>query len=293
MTVTTARTTALTVMPSANEKANIATAAEQLAVIHAQLDQHFVAHSANTINTSSAASLTQLASLLSQYCHLPNIIILLSAIIQAPELLASIAARSYWHGNGFLKIVLIDKGYKLRLHIWFAGTSCEENIHSHRWGFASHVLTGTLKSELWTDAANDDVHHNMTVLDESCASSQLHEPTMPLPNSLQAREYLYTAKHQRGQYTIAAHKQLIGTAHLEKLQNVAQTAGASYVMTPHQLHRINHPGQELVATVICTAPTQVLTNRLFPTIPDPKLQPAYLSAAELQQALMQYLQQAA
>ena len=101
MTVTTARTTALTVMPSANEKANIATAAEQLAVIHAQLDQHFVAHSANTINTSSAASLTQLASLLSQYCHLPNITLLLSTIIQAPELLASIAARSYWHGNGF------------------------------------------------------------------------------------------------------------------------------------------------------------------------------------------------
>lgn len=281
MTVTTARTTALTVMPAANEKANIATAAEQLALINAQLDQHFATDRGDSVNTSSSTSLTQLASILSQYCHLSNITLLLSAIIQAPELLASIAARSYWHGNGFLKIVLLDKGYKLRLHIWFAGTSCEENIHSHRWGFASHVLTGTLKSELWTDAANDEVDFSV-----SCT-------TQTDDSLLQAPEYLYTAKHQRGQHTIAAHKQLIGTAHLEKLQNIAQTAGASYVMTPHQLHRINHPGQELVATVICTAPTQVLTNRLFPTIPDPKLQPANLSAAELQQALVQYLQQAA
>lgn len=293
MTVTTARATALTVMPSTNANATVATAAEQLAVIRTQLSQHFATDRADTVSTSSTASLTQLAAILSQYCHLPNVSLLLSAIIQAPELLASIAARSYWHGNGFLKVVLLDEGYKLRLHIWFAGTSCEENIHSHRWGFASHVLTGTLKSELWADAANDNVHHHMTVRDESCPSSQAHEPTIPLPNSLQACEYLYTAKHQHGPHTIAAHKQLIGTAHLKKLQNVAQTAGASYVMTPHQLHRINHPGQELVATVICTAPTQVLTNRLFPTIPDPKLQPANLSAAELQQALTQYLQQAA
>lgn len=285
MTVTTARTTALTVMPAANEKANIATAAEQLALINAQLDQHFATDRGDSVNTSSSTSLTQLASILSQYCHLSNITLLLSAIIQAPELLASIAARSYWHGNGFLKIVLLDKGYKLRLHIWFAGTSCEENIHSHRWGFASHVLTGTLKSELWTDAANDD----SVVTPFASKASPAHERT----STLQADEYVYTAKHQNGHTHMPARKHYVGTSRLQKLQNIAQTAGASYVMTPHQLHRINHPGQELVATVICTAPTQVLTNRLFPTIPDPKLQPANLSAAELQQALVQYLQQAA
>ena len=62
-------------------------------------------------------------------------------------------------------------------------------------------------------------------------------------------------------------------------------------MTPDQLHRINHPGEELVATVICTAPTQVLTNRLFPTTANPKLHPTTLSADELKHALVCYLDQ--
>jgi len=268
MIATTACATELTVTSSTD------TAAEQLGFISTQLNEHFSAGTSCAVDTSSEVSLTQLASILSQYCHLPNIAFLLSSIIQEPELLATIAARSYWHGNGFLKIVLLDAGYKLRLHIWFTGTSCEENIHSHRWGFASHILTGTLKSELWTDAANDEAMQQQN-------------------SQLQTNEYLYTAKHQCGQQAIAARKQIIGTACLQKLQNIAQTAGASYVMTPNQLHRIKHPGQELVATIICTAPTQVLTNRLFPTISDPKLQPANLSAAELQSALIQYLQQQA
>ncbi|GAF62923.1 hypothetical protein JCM18903_3035 [Psychrobacter sp. JCM 18903] len=62
-------------------------------------------------------------------------------------------------------------------------------------------------------------------------------------------------------------------------------------MTSDQLHRINHPGEELVATIICTAPTQVLTNRLFPTIANPKLHPTNLSADALKQALVCYLHQ--
>lgn len=198
------------------------------------------------------------------------------------------AARSYWHGNGFLKVVLLDKGYKLRLHIWFAGTSCEENIHSHRWGFASHVLTGTLKSELWADAANDELHTStLSISAHKGASSKSHRHQ---ETQRHACEYRYTAKHQHERHTIEAHKQLIGTARLQKLQNIAQSAGASYVMTPSQLHRINHPGQELVATIICTAPTAVLTNRLFPTTDQPKLHPAKLSADALKIALTRYLE---
>ncbi len=283
-------TTTRSVAPKVLSSADTSTALKQLAIISAQLDQHFVADTDCAFDTSSENSLAQLASILDQYCQLPNITLLLSSILQAPELLASIAARSYWHGNGFLKIVLLDKGYKLRLHIWFAGTPCEENIHSHRWGFASHVLTGTLKSELWADAANDGVQSDMYALSSSATTERGIQSTEP---RLQTKEYLYTAKHQYGQNTVAARKQFIGSACLQKLQNIAQIAGASYVMTPHQLHRINHPGKELVATIICTAPTQILTNRLFPTIPDPKLQPANLSAPELKSALVQYLQQQA
>ena len=255
-------------------------ATEQLTAIHDSLNKHFSTHNHHDISSDNKA-LTQLASLLSQHCHLASITTLISSLIQSPELLAKIAARSYWHGNGFLKVVLLDQGYKLRLHIWFAGTSCEENIHSHRWGFASHVLTGSLKSELWTDAANDDLSASR------CASKT--GPANSRSLTLQTKEYVYTAKHQSGHTPIPAHKKLIGTACLQKLQDITQTAGASYLMTPDQLHRINHPGQELVATIICTAPTQVLTNRLFPTLANPNLQPANLSAEELKHALTRYL----
>ena len=257
MTLTTAATTPSCTYPSA---------AEQLADLHAHLCQHFDAQPRDRVNDD--AVLSGLATLLREHCHLKRMTLLLSSIIASPTLLASIAARSYWHGNGFLKVVLLDHGYKLRLHIWFAGTACEENIHSHRWGFASHVLTGTLKSELWADAANDGALDNQRL----CAD-----------------EYVYTAKHEQGDTHVPAHKRYVGMTCLQKQQNLLHGAGASYVMTPSQLHRINHPGQALVATVICTAPTPVLTNRLFPTIPDPKLQPAHLSADELKQALTRYL----
>ena len=268
--------------PVANKPLAPLLANMQLTGIHECLHQHFTIHQNDDTSTNDD-SLAQLAHLLSQHCHLANMIALLSSITKSPALLKKIAARSYWHGNGFLKVVLLDQGYKLRLHIWFAGTSCEENIHSHRWGFASHVLTGSLNSELWADAANDD--STTLPYTSSLPSADSHTPT------LLSDEYLYTAKHQKNNTHVSAHKQYVGAAHLKKLRNVTQTAGASYVITPDQLHRINHPGEELVATIICTAPTQVLTNRLFPTTADPKLHPTTLSADELKHALVCYLNQ--
>ncbi|WP_329044192.1 hypothetical protein OG738_23810 [Amycolatopsis sp. NBC_01488] len=61
---------------------------------------------------------------------------------------AEIAKRSYWHPNGFAKIVLhtcVEPEFRLRLHVWPRAeevSSGESNPHSHRWEFASHVLTG-------------------------------------------------------------------------------------------------------------------------------------------------------
>jgi hypothetical protein len=61
---------------------------------------------------------------------------------------ADIAKRSYWHPNGFAKIVLhtsVEPEFRIRLHVWPRSTvvsAGESNPHSHRWEFASHVLTG-------------------------------------------------------------------------------------------------------------------------------------------------------
>ncbi|MEV6825377.1 hypothetical protein [Amycolatopsis sp. NPDC051102] len=62
---------------------------------------------------------------------------------------AEIAKRSYWHPNGFAKIVLhtsVDPEFRIRLHVWPRGETPsrgESNPHSHRWEFASCVVTGT------------------------------------------------------------------------------------------------------------------------------------------------------
>lgn len=61
------------------------------------------------------------------------------------ERAARCAARSYWHPNGFAKLVLhATPGFRIRLHVWPEGTGRhgEPNPHSHRWDFASSVLCG-------------------------------------------------------------------------------------------------------------------------------------------------------
>ena len=95
-----------------------------------------------------------LVSVLEEQLSLPQVLALLQGLLADEQALQAVAARSYVHGNGFVKVVLLDEhGHKLRLHIWFAGSACEENIHDHRWSFASHVLVGTLNSEIWVDDA--------------------------------------------------------------------------------------------------------------------------------------------
>lgn len=64
--------------------------------------------------------------------------------------IAGIAARSYWHPNGFAKLILHPgPGLRIRLHVWPAVDAAvpgvrlgESNPHSHRWEFASTVLAG-------------------------------------------------------------------------------------------------------------------------------------------------------
>lgn len=70
-------------------------------------------------------------------------------LVADDAMVADIAKRSYWHPNGFAKIVLhtgIEPDFRVRLHVWPSSATPsrgESNPHSHRWEFASHVLTGT------------------------------------------------------------------------------------------------------------------------------------------------------
>ena len=73
----------------------------------------------------------------------------LSGLRDQPGMVREIARRSYWHPNGFAKLVLHvsdDPEFRVRLHVWPDGPAetrlGESNPHSHRWDFASTVVAG-------------------------------------------------------------------------------------------------------------------------------------------------------
>src|SRR5438552_2883438 len=60
-----------------------------------------------------------------------------------PDRAEPVARCSYWHHNGFAKLVLrIADDHRVRLHVWPAGENRlgESNPHGHRWNFASTVV---------------------------------------------------------------------------------------------------------------------------------------------------------
>jgi hypothetical protein len=69
----------------------------------------------------------------------------LQAASTSRSLTDEIAGRSYWHPNGFVKLVLEQHRYdgQLRLHVWPAVPAIED-IHGHGWSYASVVVGGAV-----------------------------------------------------------------------------------------------------------------------------------------------------
>ena len=73
---------------------------------------------------------------------------LAATILSSEALLEALGGDASLHGNGFFKIPLVASAAgKVRLHIWFPGVPCEENIHDHRWSMTSVIVAGRLTSE--------------------------------------------------------------------------------------------------------------------------------------------------
>lgn len=109
---------------------------------------------ANVSALRSLAAPTELKSILGQ-------------IIEDENQLADIAARSYYHANNFLKLVLMvgdQNPWKLRLHVWHpqpdAIGESTEDVHSHRWDFTTALLAGEYCArEFRVDDSGDEYHH--------------------------------------------------------------------------------------------------------------------------------------
>lgn len=81
---------------------------------------------------------------------------LLEAVARSRPRQHDVASRSYWHPNGFAKLVLADdpRWGQLRLHVWPALPAADD-IHGHAWSYESIVLTGALSEVTYLESATD------------------------------------------------------------------------------------------------------------------------------------------
>jgi hypothetical protein len=87
-------------------------------------------------------------------------------IISDDAVLADIAARSYYHANNFLKVVLLagDKfPWRLRLHVWHpqpnASGTITEDVHSHRWDFTTALVVGEYFAQEFKIESGTEYYH--------------------------------------------------------------------------------------------------------------------------------------
>jgi hypothetical protein len=155
----------------------------------------------------------------------------LSAIRENIAWLEAVAGQSYRHANGFSKLVLADSECgRLRLHIWEPGSAAEENIHEHRWHFASAVLAGSIESEVWVDA-----------LDRRAATFE---------------EFIYEVREGK------ATRWAVGRTRAMCTRKASKHAGDGYFMLPGVMHRITRTNG-VTATLVCTTMPSRSWNRML------------------------------
>jgi hypothetical protein len=146
---------------------------------------------------------------------------------------AEVARRSYWHFNGFAKLVLqAGKDYKVRLHVWPAGEHRlgENNPHGHRWNFASTVLCG------------DGLHDTHYVEADSGVTYE---------------RYQYTGGNVAGALTH------VGTVQLATSGVRTIRAGDRYDLDTSVIHTVRPLGTALVATLVCQGAACVASTPVY------------------------------
>jgi hypothetical protein len=152
--------------------------------------------------------------------------VLIHHVLRTESFLDAVLKESYYHENGFHKIVLLSgQSFKLRLHHFGSGVKLPmENVHDHRWAFASSILAGSLKMDLF------EVH-------ECEGEALIH--------------YRYDSNKSTGEYTTTR----VGKKFIRKTETRTYSAGDQYLMLPTDLHRIiNKAGEESITLILTGNP---------------------------------------
>lgn len=153
--------------------------------------------------------------------------------LDTAEQATAIANRSYWHANGFAKLVLhVGAGFRLRLHAWPPGQDRrgESNPHGHRWRFASTVLCGEgLRATHYAEAAG----------------------------GMSYVRYLYGGGRDVGMLSPAGNATLVTT-------DVADVrAHDRYAVTTDTVHTVDPLGTSLVATLVVQGAPRVESTVVY------------------------------
>lgn len=150
---------------------------------------------------------------------------LVNLVLNDPYQFNNILDKSYRHQNGFHKIVIAEGAlFKLRLHIFEKMPEIQvpmENIHNHRWNFASHILKGSLKMEIYEKS-----DHGRDVF----------------------FDYDYNPSKQGNKYEV----NLCGVTKLKLRSERIYSSGDTYYMNNHELHRIVNSADQKVETMVMT-----------------------------------------
>lgn len=157
-----------------------------------------------------------------------NLNFLCYKIINDYKFYSTVLKSSYYHENGFDKIVLLSgKNFKLRLHHFGNGLKIPmENVHDHRWMFASTILFGDLQMDMFHASIIHDSLYEAEILNH----------------------FVYDSNKTSGSYEVTYR----GKAALKLLETRKYEFGQSYIMWPHELHRIKNSNQEESITLILT-----------------------------------------
>jgi len=145
-------------------------------------------------------------------------------ILGSEEFLNQVVTESYHH-DLFDKTVLLSgakSGWKLRMHVFLPASfsSAQEEVHSHRNHFVSHIIHGAFRQEVW-----EEPHHCVPTEEKEFEIVPFHK-------------YIYDPiKTEDGTrvFNIAP----LGKIDLARVDQVSVSKGGAYYMHPSVLHSVN------------------------------------------------------
>ncbi|HEX6469921.1 MAG TPA: hypothetical protein VF069_12560 [Streptosporangiaceae bacterium] len=177
----------------------------------------------------------------------PSLDLLLRRMLSDATFLADVSAMSVRHANGFDKLVLATgHGYQIRLHVWHCtegvGGRALENAHSHRWCFATRILTGSYTAWTFVPRPGADFEH-----------------------------YAYSPGARVDDYAM----EFVGGSNLEVTSVADHQAGSMYWLDPSTVHRVS-PGDSArlsSSLLVIAPPTKQSTNVFVPVAAFASAQP--------------------